>query len=194
VELQENESKVYNKFQWFLFAGIIPLIFAIVVSLIVFTFAGVDVVDAAKKYGQYIPGISKLIPNEEGTINIEAKLQKDVLDLEAVNKDQLASMEKLEIEIEKRQGEIDSLQAKIEKLTEELRVREEQQQETKQTLTEIGKMYESMSAKNAAAILTELNEQEALKILKILPSNSLGSILEKMAPVDAARYTELLAK
>nr|WP_239585872.1 hypothetical protein [Bacillus mesophilus] len=50
-----------------------------------------------------------------------------------------------------------------------------------------------MSAKNAAAILTELEDQEALTILKTLSTDTLGPILEKMEPAEAARFTELLA-
>jgi flagellar protein FlbB len=193
VELQENESKLVNKFQWFLFVGIIPLLFAVIVFVIVLTFAGFDVGGAAKKYGQFIPGVSSLIPTEEGEIDLEAKLRQDVNDLETLNQDQLAMVEQLEKEAEEKEGKITDLQMQIEKLNEELRTKGQQQQDKEQTLGELSKIYESMSAKNAAAILTELEDQDALTILRTLSTDTLGPILEKMEPVDAARFTKLLA-
>jgi len=51
-----------------------------------------------------------------------------------------------------------------------------------------------MSAKKAAAILTEMSESEALRIMSSMKSNTLTAIFEKMEPADAARYTELLAE
>lgn len=192
-QLQENESKVANRFQWFLFAGVIPLLFAVIVSIVVLSFAGVDVAGAVQKYGQHIPGISKLIPAEEGTIDLEAKLKQDVTNLEEINKENLTMIEQLEKEAEVRATEITSLQTQIEQLTEELNAKELEQQETKHTITELSKMYESMSAKNAAVILAELEDQDALTILRGLSTDALGAILEKMEPVDAARFTKLLA-
>ncbi|MBM7659361.1 flagellar motility protein MotE (MotC chaperone) [Bacillus mesophilus] len=193
MELKENESKLANKFQWFLFAGVIPLLFAVVVSAIVLTFAGYDIEGAAKKYGQFIPGVSSLIPAEEGEINLEAKLRQDVKDLEALNNEQLAIVEQLEKEAEEKEGKIIDLQTQIDRLNEELKTIDQQQQDKEQTLGGLSEIYGSMSAKNAAAILTELEDQEALTILKTLSTDTLGPILEKMEPAEAARFTELLA-
>ncbi|WP_246939936.1 MotE family protein [Bacillus pinisoli] len=192
-QLQENESKLINKFQWFLFVGVIPLLFAVIVSIVVLTFAGVDVAGAIQKYGQHIPGVSKLLPAEEGTIDLEAKLKQDVSNLEATNQENLTMIEQLEKEAEVRETEMSSLQAQIEDLTEQLKAKELEQQETKQTIDELSKIYESMSSKNAAAILSELDDQDALTILRALSTEALGSILEKMEPTDAARFTKLLA-
>ncbi|WP_456275496.1 MotE family protein [Bacillus sp. AK128] len=194
MELQENESKLISKFQWFLFVGVIPLLFAVIVSVVVLSFAGFDVTGTALKIGQHIPGVSSLLPvEEEEEIDLEAKLRHDVEELEALNNEQLAMVEQLEKEAEIREGEITSLNAEIERLMEQLNAQEAEQQETKQTIKELSKIYESMSAKNAASILSELEDQDALTILQALSTEALGAILEKMEPADAAKYTKLLA-
>jgi flagellar protein FlbB len=193
MEIQEKESSVLKKLQWFLFVVLVPMLFATLVALVVLTFAGVNVVDAAKKYGANVPGLSKLVTEEDTAINVEEQLRKDIVDLESINKEQLATISDLKEEVEQSQANVESLQSKVEQLTKELTKEEKEQEDTKQTMKEIAGVYETMSAKNAAAIITELREQEALKILQTLSTESLGSILEKMEPVDAARYTELLS-
>ncbi len=194
MELPKNEPKVNSKFQWFLFAGVIPFFLVVSFALVILTILGVNVFDATKVYGQHIPGISMLFKNEEATISIEEKLRKDISDLESTANDQGATMTKMEKEVEQKQQEIEGLIAEIELLTKELKTKEEQQQDTKTTLIEITTMYESMSAQNAAAILTELNDEDALNIVRSLSPEALGSIFEKMIPADAAYFTEQLTQ
>jgi flagellar protein FlbB len=193
MEIQEKESSVLKKLQWFLFVVMVPMLFASLVALVVLTFAGVNVVDAAKKYGANVPGLSKLVAEEDTAINVEEQLRKDIVDIESINKEQLTTISDLKEEIEQSQANVDSLQNKVEQLTKELNKEEKEQEDTEQTMKEIAGVYETMSAKKAAAIITELREQEALKILQTVSTDSLSSILEKMEPVDAAKYTELLA-
>ncbi|MDT3764075.1 magnesium transporter MgtE N-terminal domain-containing protein [Priestia filamentosa] len=54
--------------------------------------------------------------------------------------------------------------------------------------------YESMSPKNAALIISELKEDQALDLLGQLKTEALANILSKMEPDVAAKYTELLAE
>lgn len=194
MELQEEKKSTFlSKIQWFFFVVFIPMLFAIAVALIVLTFAGVDVSGAAKKYGSHIPGISKLVADKD-TINVEEKLRKDIDDLEATNKNQLETISDLEKKVEERDKELEKLQAEIEELTNEMNNEEENQGTSVKSEKEISKAFESMSAKNAAAIVTELQESEAVKILQALSTDTLSSILEKMDPVIAAKYTKLLSE
>ncbi|MFD1735817.1 MotE family protein [Bacillus salitolerans] len=193
MELQEKESTIKSKLQWFLFVVLIPFLFAITVALVVLTIAGVNVFDAAKQYGQHIPFVSSIIPGVEPEIDAEDKLREDLIDLEATNQDQQSQITDLKNEVEQKQAEIDTLKTEIEKLNEELLAKEEENQDTTQTKQDLAKIYESMSTKNAAAILTELQDEDALNILRTLSSAKLSAILAKMEPADAARYTELLA-
>ena len=54
------------------------------------------------------------------------------------------------------------------------------------------KTYETMSAKKAAPIITQLNDKEAMTILANIKSDTLAAIMEQMNAVDAAKYTSLL--
>ena len=81
-----------------------------------------------------------------------------------------------------------------ERLLNEIEQLKRAQEETQLEFKEILKTYETMSAKKAAAILTEMSESEALRIMSSMKSNTLTAIFEKMEPADAARYTELLAE
>lgn len=193
MELQEEKGATFlGKIQWFFFVVLIPLLFAIAVALVVLNFAGVDVEDAVKKYGANIPGVSKLVADKD-TIHVEEKLRKDIVDLEATNKEQVDKISNLEKEIEKRDTELEQLQAEIDELTEQLNNEDSEKANTEKTKSEVSKAFESMSAKNAAAIVAELQESEALNILQALSTDTLSSILEKMDPVQAAKYTELLS-
>ena len=51
-----------------------------------------------------------------------------------------------------------------------------------------------MSAKSAAPVITEMDDEEAIRILTNLKPDILAAILEKMVPQDAAKYTTMMAK
>lgn len=194
MELQKNETEVNSKFQWFLFAGVIPFLFATVFALVILTIAGVNLFETAKEYGQHIPGISMLINGDKSEIDIEEKLRKDIVDLEVRNKDQVAIISKMQNEAEQNLQEQEKLQEEIDKLSLELKTLEEQKIDANQSINEIVKMFESMSAQNAANILSELNDQEVMKIMGSLSTEALGAIFEKMSPAEAAKFTEQLTK
>jgi flagellar protein FlbB len=197
VELEKDEAseKSYSKLLWFLFVVLIPLLFAITLTLVIMTVAGVNVLDAAKQYGEKIPGISQLIQDEQKTS--EQILKDRLIEQKATLEEKTLQVKKLEQELENKQKEIDSLKNEIERLNAEMETKQkstEAEQEQKQTMKDIVKMYESMSAKNAAQIITELSDNDAVTILSSLNSEKAADILEKMDPANAAKYTSLLAK
>lgn len=194
MKLQENESEVNSRFQWFLFAGVIPFIFATIFALVILTVAGVNVIEKAKHYGQNIPGISKLTKSDKSMVDIEEKLRNDIQDLEFRINDQVATISKLEKEAEQNKLEKEKLHAQIEKLIQDLGVLENQKKNTEQIFSGIAEMFESMSAQNAANILTELNDEEAIKIIKALSGEAVALIFENMKPAEAAKYTKQLTK
>ena len=53
-------------------------------------------------------------------------------------------------------------------------------------LAEIGKVYEAMSAKNAANIITELSTDEAVTHLLQISTQNRAAIMAKMSPEQAA--------
>lgn len=189
---EEAEEKSYSKFQWFIVVIVIPSIFALAVALIVATVAGVNVVDKAKEYSEKIPFLSsgeerkeeKKMEDMEGKLSelrAEVKVREESiaqLQTKLASKDE--KIEKLELEKEQLESEIDNLLAV--------------QTDNKREFKDIVKTYETMSAKKAAPIITQMNDKDALEILAHLKSDTLAAIMEQMNAADAAKFTTLLTK
>ncbi|WP_066289044.1 MotE family protein [Bacillus sp. FJAT-29937] len=188
--LEEKEEKKQSRFQGFIFVVFIPLLFAITVALIVMTILGINVFELSKEYSQKIPFISSAL-DEEGTQSIE-DIESKMIDLEAEIKDREAKISKLETEIVNKDEEISQVQLEKERLEEEILELTAMKDENKRAFKDIIKTYETISAKKAAPILTQMSEDEALQILSSIKADTLAAIMEKMNPEDAARYTELL--
>ncbi|WP_409253702.1 MotE family protein [Bacillus sp. SCS-153A] len=188
---KEKNEKSNSRFQWVLFAGIIPLLFAVVIALLVMTVAGVNIFEKAKEAGGKIPVISSVIPTDAK--EEAAKLEKRVLSLQT-------ELEKKDSEITSLQGKVDSqeqekerLLAEQEQLQAQIEELEQIQQENKRAFAEMISTFENMSAKSAAPVLLNMKNDEAVKILSNIKPDTLAKILEKMPPEDAAKYTELLS-
>ncbi|MGM9924130.1 MAG: MotE family protein [Bacillus sp. (in: firmicutes)] len=185
-----QEGKSYSKFQWFLFAIVIPIFFAIFILLVVLTFAGKNVFDWTAKMGSKIPAISDLMADEKETADQD--IQKVVVNLEGSLKNQEAQIAKLESIIENKDKEIPKADVEKQRLKEQIKELEAVQGDDKRAFKDIIRTYESMSAKKAAPILTALQDEEAVKILSNIKAETLAEILEQMDPADAARLTKRL--
>lgn len=193
----EAEEKV-GKLKWFLFVIVIPLLFTITLALVIATVAGFNVFGAVQKYGSNIPFLSEWMNGKQQSA--EQVLQKTMLEQKAMIEEKTQQVKKLEKEIKNKQSEIDALKQEIKRLNAELSAKQKQEttstspSETKPTIQDIAKMYETMSPKNAAAIIPKMSDQEAVRILSTLGRDTAAAILEKMTPADAAKYTALLTK
>ncbi|MEH6942174.1 MotE family protein [Bacillus sp. JJ722] len=197
VEVNESkkEEKPYNKFQWFLFAIVIPVFFAIFILLIVLSVAGINVFKWSEDIGSKIPLVSNLVNDEKG--NSEKDIQKQIVNLEGDIKDRDAEIEKLESIIDGKDSEIKKADIEKQRLEEEIKKLKENKptqskSEDNRAIKDIIRTYESMSPKKAAPIITALPTEEAMKILSNMKAETLAKILEQMAPVDAAKFTKQL--
>ena len=187
---EEKASKKQSRFQSFIFIFFIPMLFAITVALIVMTILGVNVFELTKEYSQKLPFVSSAI-DEENPKTME-KMEAKMIELEAEIKDREAKISKLETELENKDEEISQVQLEKERLEEEIAELTAMKEENKRAFKDIIKTYETISAKKAAPILSQMSEEEALQILSNIKADTLAAIMEKMEPADAARYTELL--
>ncbi|MGN7398840.1 MotE family protein [Cytobacillus praedii] len=187
---EELETKKTSKFQSFIFVVLIPLLFTITVALIVMTILGYNVFELTKEYGQKIPFISSALSDDasDSAKDVETKM----IELEAEIKDREAKITKLETELDSKDQEISRAKLEKEQLESEIEELTAMKEENKRAFKDIVKTYETISAKKAAPILSQMSETEALEILTNLKSDKLAEIMEKMEPEDAARYTELL--
>ncbi|WP_079508430.1 MotE family protein [Mesobacillus jeotgali] len=188
--MEEKESQHESKFQGFLLVVAIPILFAIVVALVALSFLGINIFETAKDIGGKVPFISEII-KEDKQPSVE-EFQKNIVSLEAEIKDREAKVEQLQSKIESKDTQLKrtelekaQLQAQIEELT-------AIQEDNKRAFREIVKTYETMSAKSAAPIISNMKTEEAVKILTNIKPETLAAIMEKMPADEAAKYTELL--
>jgi flagellar motility protein MotE (MotC chaperone) len=187
---EEQEEKKYGRLQWFFYVVMIPLLFAFVVALIVLTFAGINVFEAAKEFGGKIPIISNVVDKENSKSITE--LEESMVELEGEMKDKEAKISRLESQMKSKDKEIERLKLEKKQLESQIDDLVARQEENKRAFKDIVRTYESMSAKKAAPIISKMNNDEALKILTNIKSDKLAEIMENMTPEEAAKFTERL--
>ncbi|PWW27367.1 flagellar motility protein MotE (MotC chaperone) [Cytobacillus oceanisediminis] len=186
---EEQGSQKASKFQWFLFAFFIPILFAVTVALLVFTLSGNNIFVTVKEYGQKVPLLSSIINGESSNSEV---MESQLIELEAEIKDREARITQLESQLDSKELEIERAGLEKQRLEQEIKELTAIKEENKRAFKDIVKTYESISAKKAAPILTEMKDEEALKILSNVKADTLAAIMEKMDPEDAAHYTALL--
>lgn len=181
------EEKSGSKFLWFIYVVVIPLLFAIVIALIVSTFAGINVFEKAKELGVKTHILSKnnvssrSKADEEKIISLNAEIQ---------NKD--TQIENLQKQLDSKDNEKQQLVLEQNRLQEQIASLQKSQAQSTKDFKEIVSSYESMNPKSAAPIILQMKDENAVKILSKLSSEALASILEKMPANRAAKYTEML--
>ncbi|KWW10920.1 MULTISPECIES: hypothetical protein [Peribacillus] len=193
--MEELEESKISKFQWFLVI-FIPLIFAVTVALIVLTVAGVNVADKAKEMSAKIPFIESGKKDEEkgnadrNDEKVSIKLEKLETEIETKQKE----IDKLEGIIDTRDKTIEKAEAEKQQLQLEMNQLKVSQSGNAKAFKDIIRTYETMAPKKSAPIITEMNEQDALKILSSMKAATLAKVLENMSTADAARLTKRLTE
>ncbi len=187
--IEETEEKKYNKIQWFFIVIVIPALFAIAVAMVVASVAGINVFEKAKEYSGKIPFLSL---EEKGTDEQILEMDQKLTELKAEVKDREAAISDMETNLEGKDQEIETLKLEKEQLEIQIDDLILAQEDGKRQFKEIVSTYETMSAKKAAPIITQMNDEEAMKILSSLKPATLAAILEKMNAADAAKYTAQL--
>lgn len=194
LDEQKQDSKKYNKIQWFFVVIVVPSIFAVVVAAIVASFAGVDVWGKAKELSEKIPFVAT---DEEKTGQQKVEeMEKRVTELNTEIQFRDDTIAELETEMDGKEHEIQNLTLEKEQL--EMQIGElmnaEDTVNKPKAMNEITRTFENMSAKKAAPIIESMNENDALTILSSLKSDTLAGLLENMSPDVAAKFTTLLTK
>lgn len=187
------EEKPYNKFQWVLIA-VVPLLFVILIILILMSVAGVNIFQYGKEVGSEIPGISKMMQDEEAEDISSVQYQQKIVDLEAEIEDVNTQMAELESVLVSKDEEIQSSNIEKQRLQQQIEELKVAQEDNRRAFKDIIRTYESMSPKKAAQIITALEEEEAIKVLSNIKADELSAILEKMVPADAARLMQKLSE
>ncbi|WP_042144830.1 MotE family protein [Paucisalibacillus sp. EB02] len=182
-----DEKEKMNPFLWFLFAIVIPVVIAITLTIIVFTVAGVDVVDWAKKTGNNIPVLSSIITTDDEASEMEKEVKvQGRIDAKNAEIEQL-SQEKLNLE-----GTIERLEQQISKLERDLDVARQNPEEPvpDKTIKQISSSFTKMKSEQAALILEQLDTDAAFIILSEMSNDDRGLVMERMDPEKAANITK----
>ena len=188
IEGMEGESPGF--FQKLFFWFLIPLMFALAVFLIIATFTNTNVFEMVDGVKEKVPFFS----SEDEVVENTALNEEKVVTLEAEIQEKEAEIAQLQEEINAAAETNEQLEAEQARLLQEIELLKSAQEETQLEFEEILKTFESMSAKTAAPILTEMDDTKALRIMSSMKSDTLAAIFGKMNPADAARYTELLSE
>ncbi len=185
-----NEKQQSSKFKWFFRVIFIPIVFALILFSVILSFLGVNALNQAKKVASNVPFLSEYVRMDEQHLEEGEKTNLGELTAEVEARD--TEINDLENNIASKEEKIQSLLKEINTLKAQLEEKQEAQLSDTKEDEEIAKIYLSMSAKNAANILSELPEEEAVLHLSFIKANSQAPILAKMAPEKAAKLITLL--
>lgn len=184
-------KKETGKFQGFLIAIVIPFILLLIIALLVLTVSGVDVLDKAKEFGKNIPVISSVVGSEEDE---QAAIEEKNMNEESTVTDQAIELQKLKEELQNKQATIDELNQEVVKLNNQLETSkkdnpDDAENDENSVLEDVSSSFKDMTAKKAAPIIANLEQDTALTILSNLPNDQRGEILAQMSPDLAAQLT-----
>lgn len=119
--------------------------------------------------------------------------EEQINSLDAEIQDKNAQINQLQGQIKSKDTEKEELLLEMEKLENTIAELQQIHSDNKRAFKEIVTTFEAITPKKAAPIILEMNEEEAVKILSNVNTDSLAQILEKMPPDKAAIYSGLLA-
>jgi flagellar motility protein MotE (MotC chaperone) len=187
---QMEQKEKSSKLVWFLLVIVIPGIFAITVFSIVLSFMGVNVIEEAKNTGKKIPVVKDLL--DDPPAEKEDSNKKKEEQWASKFQEQEDYIKLLTSDLQKKEEEVVSLKGDVALLKKQ--VEEAETQAEKEENEKLKKLYEAMSAKDAAAVMTEMKNSEALNILTLLQAETQAAILAKLEAKRAAELTILMAQ
>jgi flagellar motility protein MotE (MotC chaperone) len=203
-ELEEERS--YSVMERLLFYTL-PVLFTLLLTGVLLTVFGYDVVNETLRVGNKIPGVASVLPDpkpseEELREAIrQAKQNKASGEVEPTEEAAAtkATLSEKEAEIAALQTSVDAKEAEIEVLRAELeaaKTTSAQEAATEEQYTanigQLAQVYAQMKASKAAPVLEALTLSERVLVLKEMKEDEQVDILEKMEPTVAAETSILL--
>lgn len=182
-----DKEKSYSKIQWFFLVIFIPIVFTAILAGVILSLLGVNVIEKAKDAVASVPFVADYVAPEEEEEPV------DVAAFEQTIAEQQAEVERLQSELTSKEEEISQLEMELVQLAESQTIERELAAREEQELEDIAKTYEAMSAKNAAAIISDLPIEEALLHISQVSIDVRADILGKMDSELAAELMSRLA-
>jgi flagellar motility protein MotE (MotC chaperone) len=184
--MKQNEKS--SKFVWFLLVIAVPAVFAVTVFGIVLSFMGVNVIEEAKNTGKKIPVVKNVFNDQAPAVSVSQNTENQ---WKGKFEEQEEYIKILSADLQKKEKEVTALKSDIALL--EKQVEDAETSVKADENDQLKKLYEAMSAKDAAAVMTEMNNNEVLGILTLLQAETQAAILAKLDAKRAAELTVLMA-
>lgn len=190
-----QEEREYGRWEWFFYMIVIPALFASLLGGVLLSLLGVNVLGNVLHWANSIPYVEKLVPDDYAAATDSEEqpdMDKQVVTLQqdqAKNQQQITALQE---ESAKKDATIAALEKQLDdvnKLMEDKRTTDEERQKQ---FTDLAKVYTTMSAKNAAAIIGNLKLEESVAVMTKMKPAQQADILAKMDPKKAADISILL--
>ena len=185
AKVKEENKKKTNPILWILFAIVIPLMVVSVIAVFVLSLVGVDVTGWMKEKGSNIPVVSSLVTTDE-----EKDLQRQLEQANETIESQAEEIEALNQEIEHLEGIIEDLELEMERIENrnesEESLLEDSDLTDEEEIKRVASSFRKMDPEDAAQIIQNLDQTNAIAILSNLSGDVRGDILAEMEPRQAA--------
>lgn len=192
----EYEKTSYGTFERFLYLFFIPIIFSAILTFVMLSIFGINVMNTVLTIGNKIPIIEKIVPEPTAApVDKEETNAESNLDSEKTTEKLVELEQQLSIEVDlnqQKETEIVKLQQIIDGLQEELNIKSLNDEEYLIRIQQLAGVYAKMMPNRAAPIIENLTLSERVLVLNEMPPADQIKILEKMNPVSAAETSILM--
>jgi flagellar motility protein MotE (MotC chaperone) len=202
MELEmEKERGTFGPFERFMYLIAIPVIFTAVLSAVLLTLFGYDVVNPLLRAGHKIPVIGELLPEPKVERSSVSKLdaareeaEKDAKIADLQTQLQALNQQILTVRTEAAEKDrlIQSLEAQLAEAEQALAEQRLSDEAYAARIRTLANVYADMSPSKAAPVLEQLTLNERVLVLNEMDPEAQVDILEKMNPVIAAETSILL--
>nr|WP_309121397.1 hypothetical protein [Paenibacillus sp.] len=200
-----EEERSYSFIERLLFYTL-PVLFTLLLTGVLLTVFGYDVVNELLRVGHKVPGVSAVLPDpkpteeelraavfEAGEQETEGETnEEEAAKIEAALSAKEAEMAALRSETESKEQQIANLQAELEAKQEEEARQAASEAEYAENIKKLANVYAEMKASKAAPVLENLTLSERVLVLKEMKEEKQVDILEKMDPTIAAETSILM--
>ncbi|WP_238392632.1 magnesium transporter MgtE N-terminal domain-containing protein [Paenibacillus antri] len=200
-----EEERSYSFIERLLFYTL-PVLFTLLLTGVLLTVFGYDVVNELLRVGNKVPGVSAVLPDPKPTEEelraamLEAEERDDegetneeeAAKIEAALSAKEAEMAALRSETETKEQQIADLQAELEVKQEEEARQAASEAEYAANIKKLANVYAEMKPSKAAPVLENLTLSERVLVLKEMKEEKQVDILEKMDPTIAAETSILM--
>ncbi|TFE03496.1 MotE family protein [Jeotgalibacillus sp. R-1-5s-1] len=191
IKEEAEETRSPGKLQVFFLLIFVPILFLTFAALIVLTILDINVFEKIEEAGIDIPFTGE--SEDPAEITGPENQAQQIVSLEAQLEEKDVELARFEQEIISLEDENDLLIEEQERLLAEIESMESAGESARKEFSEVVAVYDEMDGKEAAPVIMNLNDENAIRILSGLSSEKLAEIFAEMPSEEAARYTELIA-